>query len=223
MTVNDSACARVDAAFVGKAEPEFARYARRGIALAAPEVPLEARETLLDLGTAYHFLRVASFVSTEMCSAMETGLLSKTDLLAINLDEAAAAVGMSAEDTPPLAIVEAVVEILFEQNPGILVSVTAGRSGSWSWDGESLVHFPVFGTEVVNTAGAGDAHLSGVLAGLVAGLPMSQAQELGTLVAALSLTSPHTIAPGIDRQSLRQFAARAQPPVCDAVRGLLEG
>ena len=223
MTVNDSACAKVDAAFVGKAEPEFARYAGRGIALAAPEVPLEAREKLLDLGTAHHFLRVASFVSTEMCSAMETGLLSKTDLLAINLDEAGAAVGMSAEDTPPRAIVEAVVEILCKHNPDILVSVTAGKNGSWSWDGESLVHVPVFRTEVVNTAGAGDAHLSGMVAGLVAGLPMAQVQELGTLVAALSLTSPHTIAPEIERQSLSRFAVRAQPPVCDAVRSLLEG
>jgi len=43
MTTDDSACARVDAAFVRQAEPEFERYARRGVALAAPEAPLEAR------------------------------------------------------------------------------------------------------------------------------------------------------------------------------------
>jgi ribokinase len=222
MTVSDSACAKVDASFVGNAEPEFARFAGRGITLAAPEVPLEARDRLLDLGMAHQFLRVASFVSAEMRSAMEMGLVSKTDLLAINLDEAGAAVGMSAEDSPPLVIVEAVVEKLCEHNPGIMVSVTAGKKGSWSWDGESLAHVPVFRTEVVNTAGAGDAHLSGMVAGLVAGLPVSQAQELGTLVAALSLTSPHTIAPEIGRGSLRRFAAKTQPPVCDAVRSLLE-
>ena len=85
------------------------------------------------------------------------------------------------------------------------------------------MHVPVFPAQVVNTAGAGDAHLSGVIAGLVAGLAMVQAQELGTLVAALSVTSPHTIAPEIARQSLRAFAARSQAPLSDAVRALLDG
>ncbi|NIN09663.1 MAG: carbohydrate kinase family protein, partial [Planctomycetales bacterium] len=63
MTTDDSACARVDAAFVARAEPEFERYAGRGVALAAPEVPLEARQRLLELGTEYGFWRVASFVA----------------------------------------------------------------------------------------------------------------------------------------------------------------
>ena len=102
------------------------------------------------------------------------------------------------------------------------VSITAGKNGSWSWDGESLAHVPVFPAQVVNTAGAGDAHLSGVIAGLVAGLAMVQAQELGTLVAALSVTSPHTIAPEIERRSLRAFAARSHAPLSGAVRALLE-
>lgn len=222
MTVDDSACAKVDAASVAEAEPEFIRFKGRGVALAAPEVPMAAREKLLQLGTVYRFLRVASFASAEIDSAIETGLMGKIDLLALNLDEAAAVVGTVAEDTPPLAIAEAAVEKLCALNPDMLISVTAGKNGSWSWDGKSLGHVPAFRTEVVNTAGAGDAHLSGIVAGLVAGLTMSQAQEAGTLVAALSVTSPHTIAPGIDRQSLRHFAARAQVSICDAVRSLLE-
>jgi ribokinase len=222
LTVSDSACARVDGPFVGKAEPEFARFEGRGVALAAPEVPLEAREKLLDLGTAYRFLRVASFVSAEIGSAAEAGLLSKIDLLAINQDEAAALVGRSAEDSRPLAVVEAAVERLCEVNPGMLVSITAGKNGSWSWDGASVVHIPAFRAELVNTAGAGDAHLSGVIAGLSSGLTLSAAQELGTLVAAFSVTSPHTIAPGVERQPLRQFAARVHAPISAAVRRLLE-
>ena len=222
LTVDDSACTRVDAAFVAEAEPEFVRFEGRGIALAAPEVPLAAREKLFQLATAYRFLRVASFVSAEVGPAIEMGLLGKTDLVALNLDEAAAVVGMPAEDAPPLATVEAAVEKLRDVNPDMLISATAGKSGSWSWDGVSLVHVPAFRAEIVNTAGAGDAHLSGIMAGLVAGLTMSQAQELGTLVAALSLTSPHTIAPEIERQSLRKFAAQTQAPICDAVKDLLE-
>jgi ribokinase len=222
LTVDDSACEKVDGAFVARAEPEFARFEARGVALAAPEVPLAARKRLLQLGTAYRFLRVASFVSAEMRAAVEMGLLGEIDLLAVNLDEAAAVVGMSTEGRSALAIVETAVERLHSINPRMSVSITAGKNGSWSWDGASLVHVPVFPAQVVNTAGAGDAHLSGIIAGLVVGLAMGQAQELGTLVAALSVTSPHTIAPEIERQSLRAFANRSQAPLSDAVRALLE-
>ena len=80
---------------------------------------------------------------------------------------------------------------------------------------------PSLQTQVVNTAGAGDAHLAGIIAGLVSGLTLAQAQELGTLVAALSLTSPHTIAPEVERQSLYTFAAATQAPLCHAVTNLL--
>jgi sugar/nucleoside kinase (ribokinase family) len=59
--------------------------------------------------------------------------------------------------------------------------------------------------EVRSTAGAGDALLGGVLAALAAGVPLvdaheapttlSSALDLGVAVAALSVTSPHTIHP----------------------------
>jgi len=221
LTVDDSACQRVDGAFVGAAEAEFARFAGRGIALAAPEVPLEARRRVLEMGTAYHFLRVAAFVSAEMSAAMESGLFEMTDLLATNVDEASAIAGISAEGASPLEIVEAAVGRLSEVNPRLRISITAGKRGSWSWDGTSLVHVPAFPVEAVSTAGAGDAHLSGIIAGLVAGLTLAQAQELGTLVAALSVTSPHTIAKEIERESLRTFAVREQVPLSDTVKGLL--
>jgi sugar/nucleoside kinase (ribokinase family) len=231
LTVDDSACDKVDAACVGQAEPEFARFAGHGIALAAPEVPLAARRKLLELGTAYRFLRVASFVSAEMQAAVETGLLSETDLLGINLDEAAALAGTPASGEqletpasgrPPVEVVEAAVEKLRALNPAMLVSITAGKQGSWSWDGTSLAHVPAWPAEVVSTAGAGDAHLAGIIAGLAAGLAMAQAHELGALVAALSITSPHTIAPEVERQSLRALADRLRIPLSDAVGSLLK-
>jgi ribokinase len=225
LTTDDSACAHVDAPFVARAEPEFARFEGRGIALAAPEVPLSARDKLLQLGTQHRFLRVASFVAEEMGSAIDMGLLKRTDLLAINLNEAAAASTTSFDATPssstPLEVVKMAVEKLRNINPALLISITGGKKGSWSWDGESLVHVPAFRVEVVSTAGAGDAHLAGILAGLVAGLAMSEAHELGALTAALSVTSPHTINKGIDRQSLQAFAAGIHVPLCVAVTNLL--
>jgi ribokinase len=222
LTTDDSASAHVDPAFVARAEPEFVRFEGRGIALAAPEAPLAARAKLLELATAHSFLRVAAFVSAEMSEAIEGGLLSQTDLLAINLDEAAAAAGVSVDDGPASSVVEAAIQRLGALQPSLQLTVTAGVQGSWSWDGQSLVHLPALPAEVASTAGAGDAYLAGAIAGLVAGLPLSQAQELATLVAALSVTSPHTIHPEIERSSLRAFAGALPIPLSTPVQRLLE-
>ncbi len=222
LTTDDSACDKVDAATVSQAEPEFARFAGRGIALAAPEVPLAARRKVLELGTAHRFLRAASFVSAEMKPAAASGLLGEIDLLGINLDEAAAVCEASAAGVEPVEVVEAAVDRLRGLNPAMLVSITAGQRGSWSWDGVFLAHVPAWPVEVVSTAGAGDAHLAGIIAGLAAGLTMAQAHELGALVAALSVTSPHTIAPEVGRESLRALADRLPTPLSEAVRDLLE-
>ena len=93
VTENDSACAAVDAGWINRAENEFARFAGAGIALALPEVPLGARQKLLALGKAHGFLRVASFTTAELVEL--AGRLDEIDLLALNLDEAAALAGVS--------------------------------------------------------------------------------------------------------------------------------
>lgn len=208
LTPVESACTEVDENYITQAEPDFKRFAGRGIALAAPEVPLAARQRLLQLGTRYNFLRAASFVSAEIPQAAEMGLFRQLDLVALNIHEAATVAGLEAEKDEPFAIVEASIRTLTQVNPRIHLSITAGKRGNWSWDGENLVHVPAFPVETISTAGAGDAHLAGILTGLAAGLTLCQAQELGTMLAALSVTSPHTINPEIERGRLSAFASK---------------
>jgi sugar/nucleoside kinase (ribokinase family) len=74
---------------------------------------------------------------------------------------------------------------------------------------------------VANTAGAGDAHLAGILVGLAAGLSLAEAQELGTLVAALSVTSADTINFDVERRSLAALAHDLQAPLTPRVHMLL--
>jgi ribokinase len=221
LTTDDSACAHVDPAFVTRAEPEFALFAGRGIALALPEVPLEARQEVLRLGTRYGFLRVASFTSGEMRLAADAGILRDVDLLAANLDEAASAAGVSIESREPEAIVDDTVQTMHQAYPHLQLSITAGSRGSWSWDGQVLAHVPAFPVPVVGTAGAGDAHLAGILVGLIAGRPLAQAQEAGALVAALAVTSPHTINKEMSSESLRAFASDMGVLPSAEVRSLL--
>lgn len=227
LTPEDSACSRVGPASVAQAEADFARFSGRGIALAAPEVPLEARQALLQRATRHGFFRVGSFVSAEVQPAVEMGLLGMLDLLALNIDEAAVAAGIPWEphttgETSPEAVIQPAVERLSAAYPGLKLSLTAGKQGSWSWDGSCLIHQPAYPTTVVSTAGAGDAHIAGIIAGLAAGLTLAPAQALGGLVAALSVTSPHTIAPDVERDALRRFAEKQGIELEPVVAGLLQ-
>ena len=159
------------------------------------------------MGSAYGFWRVAAFTSAEIEPAIAMGLLGMTDLLALNRDEAAAVVGtrFRSEKGSALPIVEAALAQLKKINPALMVVITAGKDGSWSWDGVTLKQVPALPAGLVSTAGAGDAFLAGLIVGKVAGLDLGESQEFATLVAAHSVTSPHTIDPLLDRRSLNRF------------------
>lgn len=216
LTVNDSASAHVDAGSVYAAAAEFDRLAGHGIALALPEVPLEARRALLARGAEHGFFRVASYTTAEILEL--GGRLDEVDLLALNVDEAASLAGLSAETAAPEAVVRAAARAL---TPGTLLTVTAGKRGSWSWDGEALAHQPALPVAVAGTAGAGDAHLAGAIVGLTLGLPLREAHQLAALTAAVAVTSPHTINFRLDRQALLACAEQHGLQLPGATRAFL--
>jgi ribokinase len=222
LTTDDSASGHVTTEAVAQAERIFETFRGRGIVLAAPEVPLDTREALLEAGAAHQFMRVASFVTSEIAPARERGLMDRIDLLALNLDEAAAVTGEAPKREAPQAVVEKAVEYLRRLSPGLGVSITAGRHGSWAWDGRTLHHQPALETTVVSTAGAGDAHLAGLIAAAAAGLPLGEALQLGSLMAGLSVQSPHTIHKQIDRDALHEFARHQTVPWSAAILELLD-
>jgi sugar/nucleoside kinase (ribokinase family) len=216
MTTEDSASGEVDADAVARSEAEFERAGRRGVALAVPEVPLDARAKVLELATRYGLFRVANFSSGEMDSVRRLRLLEQVDVLALNQDEARSLVEVRLPEVrlPEVRaadlqkVAEHLVEHLARGFPHLLVSLTAGAAGSWSWDGERLLHLPAINVPVATTSGAGDAHLAGIVAGLAAGLSMSDAHRLGVILAAASVTSPHTIHKDVARTSLADLAMR---------------
>jgi sugar/nucleoside kinase (ribokinase family) len=188
--------------------------------LAAPEVPLEARAELLELATRHRFFRTGSFTSEEIHTALGSGLFGKLDLLVINRDEAATFVDVS-ENESPGRVAAAAVEALRRLHPALWVVVTAGNRGSWAWDGTRATHCRAYEVDAVSAAGSGDAFWAGVLTGLAAELPLAEAQQLGALTGALSVTSPHTIHPGLDRESLAAFAKYGRGCLAESVCRLL--
>lgn len=209
LSTDNSASALVDEDSINRALPVIEKLATKGIVMAAPEVPLDARYRLLVLGKQHGLFCAGSFTSEEIMYAYQSGIFKSMDLLSINMDEAAALSGFPLAETQPAFIVAAVVKKLQQQNEKLKVSITGGKEGSWCWDGNVMTHFPAVSTSVKSTAGAGDAFFSGLLCGIAADLSLFEAQQLATLVAGLSVASPHTIHEGIDRQSLHNLLQSA--------------
>jgi len=223
LTTDDSASSSLTGQVVEQAEPLFTKYEKRGVGLAVPEVPLEARFRLLALAGRHSFFRVASFTAGELREMGGSHLFNDIDLLSLNLEELAQIAGLDIGGAGEEGVVREGVKVLRSRHPELWVTVTAGGLGSWSWDGAALTFFPAVEAGVRSTAGAGDAFLAGVIAGLTTGLTLGEAQQLGTLVGSLSVTSPHTIHRGIDRVSLRQFLVRGSVKVSPAVQALVGG
>lgn len=222
LTTMDSASAQVSAGDIDQSEITFQQYQSRGMVLSAPEVPLEGRARLLALGSRYGFWRAASLTSAEFQSPLAVRILEHTDLLAINLDEAAALAGLDAAQTGAESIFEAAVERLREIQPTACLAVTVGKEGSWTWDGIQRRQVAAIEVPISSTAGAGDAFLAGLMAGKAAGMGMADSQHLATLAASYSVTSPHTIHPGLKRESLLGFVQDHTLELPEAVISFLE-
>lgn len=221
LSSDTSACSRVTPADISRVEEEFSRYAGCGIALAAPEIPLDARLRLLELGAQYQFFRAASFVSGEIRLAVEMGLVPLIDLLSINLHEAAAALDLPYNPLQPEQIILPAIEHFSRLNPGICLCVTAGKAGSWVWAGGMLRYLPALPIPILTTAGAGDAFLGGMIASLAAGLLPGEAHELARLVAASSVTSADTINFQTDRSCLRTIVKNHSVEISRSISSLL--
>jgi ribokinase len=222
LTTDRSASANVDAEFIQKAGARLRDLGEKGMIMAAPEVPLSARQRLLQMGKKQGLFCSASFTSEEIRDGLGAGTVSNLDLISLNLEEASALAGIDVDKADPSSLAISAVQKLQIHNQKILVCVTAGNQGSWCWDGHQINRFPAVKADAINTAGAGDAFFSGILCGLAVGLQLFEAQQLASLVAGLSVTSPHTIHQGIERNSIQQFMLASDQHFSEVIRRLLK-
>jgi sugar/nucleoside kinase (ribokinase family) len=222
LTTDNSASSLVDEEYISLASAIMGKFGKNGMVMAAPEVPLKARARLLSMGRSQGLFCSASFTSGEVPEVMSSDIPENTDLIAINIDEAAAVAGMSAEAENIEEIVQKATDRLKQRNPEVIVTITAGRRGSWCTGSSGTTFLKSAQAEAISTAGAGDAFFAGILTGLALGLRLGAAQQLATLVAGLSVCSPHTINKNIDRDSLRKFSAVQDAGLSDKILNFLE-
>jgi len=223
ITTDNSACSYVTPATITIAMPLLSKHKNRAIAMAVPEVPLPSRLKLLNIASRYGCFTAASFVSGEMLEVRKKNILKNVNYLAINIHEAAMLAGIS-DSMPAERIVAKAFLFLSKKYPFLLCSITAGKKGSWVMDANGNKSYckpiPV---KVISTAGAGDAFMSGMLTGIVMGLPLQECHELANIVSSLAVMSPHTINPGINRISIFNLVKKYKIKIGSKLRIALGG
>jgi sugar/nucleoside kinase (ribokinase family) len=220
ITASNSAASLLTCSDVDLGAELLADSGPRAMALAAPEVPFEARRRLLELATNCRAFRVAALASAEIERAHSEDLFSLVDLLAINQHEAEILSGHAFDPGNPNPFLSGCVDSLKAEQTHIQIILTVGKHGTYAFAEGVWDYRPALNVPVVSTAGAGDALLAGVLAALAVGMPfvrprsqaalrssrsLESALDLGVLLAAYSIVSPHTIHPDADLDRLLWF------------------
>jgi sugar/nucleoside kinase (ribokinase family) len=206
ITMSESAASALTCEDIDRCAWLLASGTPRCMVLAAPEAPLAPRDHLLKLVGAHQAFRAASFTSAEIEAARREGMFSRLELVAMNEDEAGMLIGATFDPANPQPFLDRCAETLTSFQPNIRIIVSAGKHGAFAFSEGSWTYRPALKVSVVSTAGAGDALLAGILSGLAVGMPFTSAFELGVLLAAYSVTSPHTIHPDANVDTLSSFA-----------------
>jgi len=201
LTAANSAC---DAVCAGDIDRFFTsdKAKGRGLLLAAPEVPVDARAHLLAKGKKRGCFTVASLLSGEAGEFLARDIFGDIDLLAVNEDEARAILTAVGEAFTDDTVAEACAALLRTRYPQMDVLITLGGDGALVCEGSGMARIPALPVTPVNTAGAGDCFLGTVLAYVACGMPLASAAQLGTLAAGIKVQCKDTIHFGIDADML---------------------
>jgi len=218
ITTADSASSKVTPDDIRKVESLFKENSGKGIALAAPEVTLQARLELLKMATEYGFLRFCALNSEEISRPVSAELFRYSDIISINRDEAENLVQDRFNPNDPGAFLHRVEKKCASINTDLKLCLTLGPSGSYGYEKGAWEFTPCALVKPKSTAGAGDATLSGLIISMAWGLPfilperrsrkklseapLETALDFAALLASLSVKSIDTINLRINADSL---------------------
>ncbi len=185
----------------------------RTVVAAIPEVSLESRMRLLQIGKENGSYCVLSFAAAESGWVRKNELLRYCDLLSVNEEEA---LSLIAEEVPSDRIPERLYHYAAALNPEITVLVTCGKKGAYVCDKNGAERINPFPAKAVNTSGAGDAFLGGTIAAFALGYPLKKggsdsafgetalkaAPEFGAICAGMAVESPDSIAMDVSKEAI---------------------
>ncbi|MBI2989988.1 MAG: carbohydrate kinase family protein [Candidatus Magasanikbacteria bacterium] len=125
-------------------------------------------------------LRLAANPGSYQCKReIETtrGILKYTDILFANKEEAACLAGSQASD------IKETMKKLFKEGVKLTV-ITDSENGSFSYDGEQILHMDAYPVTPIAKTGAGDAYASGFLSAIIRHKKREEAMKWGTANAA---------------------------------------
>lgn len=235
ITTSVSAASALTCDDVDRCAGLLASGSSRCMVLAAPEAPLAARLRLLELARGRAF-RAAALTSAEIETARRDRLFSHVDLVAMNEDEAGMLIGETFDAANPQPFLDCCADTLRTYQEYIQIILTAGKLGAYAFSEGTWDYCPAASVPVVNTAGAGDAFLGGVLSALAVGMPfispgsvrssiserpLESAFDFGALLAGYSVTSPHTIHPDANLDTLLSFGEKLCITFANSLTGYL--
>jgi len=186
---------------------------RLSIVAAIPEVSVESRIAMLKYGKSKEAFCVLSVPAAEASIFLEKQAFTYCNLLAVNEEEARAILERDYEGE---ILAEELCRKLKQQNPDLILVITCGDKGAYSVVDFQVEHIPPFPGQIMNTTGAGDAFLGGMIAGLAMGMKIQKgrndaffgetrltgAAELGAICAGMAIESKDSISREVTSENI---------------------
>lgn len=165
------------------------------VAVADTNIPAESLRFLSEKLTVPLFVDPVSAAKAKKL----TGCLAGIHTLKPNLVEASLLSGVEIRETRDAA---AAAEALLQKGVG-RVFLSLGAEGVYAADGRHAGFFPPVKAKVVNTTGAGDAFMAGLVSAYLHGMDFEATVRFASAAAAVAAESEQTIAPDMSVERVR--------------------
>lgn len=155
------------------------------VVVAQLEVPLDAVRTAFELARQAGAVTVLNAAPAQ---ALPPSLFGLTDWLVLNETEANQLAGLgNSEQVSVLAQAELAARQLLDCGAGRIL-ITLGAAGALLCTGQASQHFPAQVVKAIDTVGAGDTFVGGLVTGLAEGMTPADAVRLGQAAASIAVS-----------------------------------
>ncbi len=201
----DDTCTRVDdLSIAGSLDSDYlleheSLFEAAALVVIDATLPEEALDTLFELAMR-HRARVCADPTSPLMASRLRRFISNLYLIVPNASETAALCSLNEPATERDSAIGTAQQLV---NMGANIAVvTLGERGLAYADSSGGGYIRAIHTEVVDTAGAGDAFSGAVIFGILNNVPIDEAMRLGVTAASLTLESEDTVLQSLNQELL---------------------